>query len=127
MSLEALAPVAYLACLLAAFGCLLLIDHRWRVLFWHDAPRTVVTLAVGVTFFLAWDVAGIALGVFFRGSGPWMTGILLGPELPLEELVFLTFLCYQTLLLTVGGVRILARRGERRRAVAPTAATEAES
>ncbi|MFM1953499.1 MAG: hypothetical protein RL187_708, partial [Actinomycetota bacterium] len=35
---------------------------------------------------------------FFRGSGPWMTGILLGPELPLEELFFLIVLSYSTLI-----------------------------
>lgn len=111
----------YLAALLTTLGCMVLIDRRWRVLLWHDAPRTLATVAVGVAFFLAWDLAGIGLGVFFRGSGPWMTGLLVGPELPVEEVVFLTFLCYLTLLLVVGGQRMLAARAARAESAVPPA------
>jgi lycopene cyclase domain-containing protein len=50
-------------------------------------------LAAGLAFFLAWDLAGIGLGIFFRGHNKTI-GIELGPELPLEEPVFLLFLCY---------------------------------
>jgi lycopene cyclase domain-containing protein len=62
---------------------------------------------------LLWDVVGIAEGVFFRGSGPWMTGILLGPELPLEELFFVILLCYSTLVAYLLSASILAARSRR--------------
>jgi hypothetical protein len=58
-------------------------------------------------------VVGIAEGVFFRGSGPWMTGILLGPELPLEELFFVILLCYSTLVAYLLSASILAARSRR--------------
>jgi hypothetical protein len=47
-----------------------------------------------VLFFLAWDLAGIGLGIFFRGETSFMTGVQLAPELPIEELFFLVLLCY---------------------------------
>lgn len=74
------------------------LDRRHRVAVFGGAPwRSLIIVGVAVGFFLAWDVVGIAQGVFFRGSGPWMTGVLLGPELPLEELFFLVLLSYSTL------------------------------
>lgn len=91
--------VVYLSALVLALLGTGLLDSRHRLAMWGGAPlRTVVIVLVGVLFFLVWDVVGIAEGVFFRGSGPWMTGILLGPELPLEEVFFLVLLCYSTLI-----------------------------
>ena len=69
----------------------------------------------GVVFFLVWDLVGIGLGIFFRGETAFMTGILLAPELPLEELFFLTLLCY----LTMNLVRLAVRADARGEAVAP--------
>jgi lycopene cyclase domain-containing protein len=71
-------------------------------------------LAAGLAFFLAWDAAGIALGVFARGGSPWMTGVVLAPELPLEEVFFLLFLGYLTLVLVFGARVLLDRREEGR-------------
>lgn len=88
----------YLASLIFALLGTGLLDFRHRLaLFGGAAWRTLGVVALAVAFFLVWDVVGIASGVFFRGSGPWMTGILLGPELPLEELFFLLLLSYSTL------------------------------
>lgn len=87
---------AYLGVLLVSIFCMGLIDHRWRLALFRDARATVVTVAIGVVFFLAWDLGGIALGVFFRGEGPWMTGLQLAPELPVEEVAFLVLLTYTT-------------------------------
>lgn len=84
---------AYLAFLLLSLGCMVLLDQRLRLFFWHDARRAAVVLAAGLVFFLAWDLAGIGLGIFFRGHNKTI-GIELAPELPLEEPVFLLFLCY---------------------------------
>jgi lycopene cyclase domain-containing protein len=85
---------AYLAALLVALAGMVLLDRRFRLFFWRDARRATVVLAVGVAFFLVWDLAGIGLGVFFRGDTPFMTGLVLAPELPVEEVLFLTLLCY---------------------------------
>ncbi|GAB5079061.1 lycopene cyclase domain-containing protein [Arthrobacter sp. AD-310] len=84
---------AYLVFLLLSLGCMVLLDQRLRLFFWQDARRAAVVLAAGLVFFLAWDVAGIWLGIFFRGHNETI-GIELAPELPLEEPVFLVFLCY---------------------------------
>jgi lycopene cyclase domain-containing protein len=91
--------VAYLAALLGALACMALLDRRFRLVLWVDARRGAVVLAVGVAFFLLWDVLAIQAGFYVRGGSEAMTGIMLAPELPLEELVFVTFLCYLTLVL----------------------------
>lgn len=90
---------AYLAALSISLLGLGLLDWRFRVALFAEPRRALLTLAIGVGFFLLWDAAGIGLGIFFRGDGPYMTGVVLAPEIPLEELVFLTLLVYQTLLL----------------------------
>ncbi|BDU11585.1 hypothetical protein AINA4_15060 [Aurantimicrobium sp. INA4] len=87
----------YLAALLVSITGMILLDRRHTLFFWQDARRATVVLATGLVFFLSWDLVGIDAGVFFRGEGPWMTGILLAPELPLEEVFFLTLLCYMTM------------------------------
>lgn len=104
--------LAYLAVLLAATACMALLDHRFRLVLWADARRGALVLTAGVVFFLLWDVAAIAAGFYHRGESEAMTGIMLAPELPLEELVFVTFLCYLTLVLH--GLVLLALRGRRR-------------
>jgi len=43
-------------------------------------------------------------------EAPISTGILVAPELPLEELFFLAFLCYLTMILITGSRRLLDRR-----------------
>lgn len=91
--------VFYLVALVVSLTGLGLLDYTHKLaLFAGKIWQTLVTVAVGVVFFLVWDVAGIAAGVFFRGPGPYQTGILIGPELPLEEVFFLTLLCYVILL-----------------------------
>ena len=56
-----------------------------------------------------WDLAGIGLGIFFRGEPGLLTGVQLAPELPLEELFFLALLCYLTM--NAYGVAARASRG----------------
>jgi lycopene cyclase domain-containing protein len=107
---------AYLGALLLALGGLAMIDHRWRLAFW-DRPRTAaLCVGAGVVGFLLWDVAGLVLGIFARGESPHMTGLLLAPDLPVEEAVFLTLLCYNALLAWRGLDRVLAARASRRAA-----------
>lgn len=103
----------YLAALLISLTGMVLLDRRFRLFVWADARRATIVLATGVLFFLMWDLCGISLGVFFRGSGEFMTGVLLAPELPLEEVFFLTLLCYMTMNLYQAVLRWLYnRRGE---------------
>jgi lycopene cyclase domain-containing protein len=66
-------------------------------------------LPAGVLFFLIWDLAGIGLGIFFRGPSPLVTGILVAPEVPLEEIFFLTLLCYLTMNVFAGVTTLLMR------------------
>jgi len=89
----------YVGSLLLSLCGLGLLDFRHRLaIFDGQRVRTLITVAVGVVFFLSWDLAGIAHGVFFRGAGPYMTGVLIAPELPVEEVLFLTLLSYVLLL-----------------------------
>jgi lycopene cyclase domain-containing protein len=89
--------ILYLAALLVSLGCMALLDWRFTLFFWRDALRATIVLLLGLLFFLAWDLAGIGLDIFYRGETEIMTGILLAPDLPLEEAFFLTLLCYLTM------------------------------
>jgi lycopene cyclase domain-containing protein len=100
----------YLTLLLALLGCMLLLDRRFTLFFWRDPLVAFVVTGAGLAFFLAWDIAGIAGGIFFRGETSIATGILLAPELPLEEPVFLLFLVVCTMVLYTGATRILTSR-----------------
>ncbi|MCS5717357.1 lycopene cyclase domain-containing protein [Herbiconiux sp. CPCC 205763] len=108
--------ILYLAALLVSLGGMVVLDRRFRLFFFDRPRRAAVVLAVGVAFFLLWDLFGIGLGIFFRGETAFMTGILIGPELPLEELFFLTLLCYLTMNVFRGVHMILlsgrVRRGQ---------------
>ena len=89
---------AYLGALVLSLGGLALLDRRHRLAFWSDGRRAAACVGVGVVGFLIWDLAGIGLGIFARGNSPHMTGLLLAPELPVEEVFFLALLCYVALL-----------------------------
>lgn len=104
----------YLAALLAATGCMLLLDWRYRLFFWRRPLAAAIVTVVGVAFLLVWDFFGIALGIFFRGDSPIATGIVLAPELPLEEPVFLVFLVLCTMIVFTGATRMLAAASTRR-------------
>ena len=108
--------VLYLGALLLFSGCMLLLDWRFRLFFWRDAVSAAIVTAVGLVFFLAWDVAGIAGGIFFRGEAAIATGLVLAPELPIEEPVFLLFLVLCTMVIYTGSVRLLTQQRTRRTA-----------
>jgi len=103
--------LAYLAALIVSLSGLAVLDRRCRLAFWSDWRRAGVCVGLGVAGFLAWDGAGLALGIFARGDSPHMTGLLLAPELPVEEAFFLALLCYSTLLAWLALARRAARRG----------------
>lgn len=98
----------YLLFLLAGIGCMLLLDHRFKLFFWHDPAIASLVTALGTALFLLWDVVGITAGVFLRGDSPIASGIVLAPELPLEEPFFLIFLVLCTMIVFTGALRILS-------------------
>ncbi|WP_029151275.1 lycopene cyclase domain-containing protein [Microbacterium indicum] len=100
----------YLGALFVCLACVVAVDVRFRLFFGRDWRRALIVLAAGLVFFLAWDLAGIGLGIFLRGDGPFVTGVMLAPELPLEEPVFLVFLCEVTMVLVLGAQRLVRPR-----------------
>ncbi len=106
--------VLYLAALVVAIGCVALVDARWRLFLWDRPVRATLVVLVGASFLLCWDVSGIAAGIFLNGPSAIATGILLAPGLPLEEPVFLLFLCQVTMTCYTGALRLLARPRTRR-------------
>ena len=101
--------LAYLGGLLLSIGAMALIDARWRLAFWNSPGASAAAVGAGTALLLLWDLAGIGFGVFFRGDSPWATGLVLAPELPVEEPVFLVFLCYLSLVAVLGIERMLRR------------------
>lgn len=88
----------YLLLLVTALCCLLLIDWRYKLAFFAYAKRTALTLLIAIGMFSVWDVLGIWLGIFYHGGSEYTLPLRLLPEFPLEELFFLTLLCYSTLI-----------------------------
>lgn len=89
----------YLGTLLTSLACMVLLDHRFGLFLFADARRGVAVLAVGLVFFVLWDVVAIGLGFYGRGQSKALSGVELVAHLPVEELVFITFLCYLTMVL----------------------------
>ena len=89
--------ILYLVALGIALTGMVVLDRRFGLFFWNDARRASIVLAVGIVFFVVWDLFGIGLGIFFRGETDFMTGLQVAPELPVEELFFLALLCYLTM------------------------------
>lgn len=105
--------ILYLVALFIALFGMVMLDRRFRLFFYVDARRAAIVLLAGVLFFLVWDLFGIGLGIFFRGETAFMTGLQVAPELPLEEIFFLTLLCYLTMNLFTAvsrGVALVAAR-----------------
>lgn len=88
----------YLAAIIFSFVGIMTLDWRHRLACWCDSRRTIMTVLIATVVFVAWDICGISLGIFRSGHSPYMSGIYLFPEFPLEELVFLLFLNYFSLI-----------------------------
>lgn len=98
-------PGAYLLAILLSAAGVAALDARFRLAFWRDPRRTLIAVLVGTAFFLLWDAAGIATGVFVKGGSALLVGVQLAPELPLEEPFFLAFLCYLALVVHGAALR----------------------
>lgn len=92
----------YLIGLLVGIIGMAIIDWRYKLAFWRDRRRTIITLAICIAVFIVWDLLGIALGIFFHGGSDLTLPIRLLPEFPIEELFFLLLLCYCTLVIYQG-------------------------
>lgn len=103
-------PIAYLLFLVGGIGCMLLIDYRYRLYVWKDPAAAVLVTLAGTAFLLLWDAAGIASGIFLRGDAAIASGIVLAPELPIEEPIFLVFLVLCTMVLYTGAAKLLRAR-----------------
>jgi lycopene cyclase domain-containing protein len=106
-------PGLYLLAILLSAGGIAVIDARWRLAAWRAPLATAAAVAIGVVFFLAWDAVGIATEVFLKGDSPLFLGIDIAPDLPLEELFFLAFLCYLSLVVWAAAMRMLSSKQER--------------
>jgi lycopene cyclase domain-containing protein len=103
-------PGLYLAAILVSAAGVAVLDVRFRLAARAAPGRTLAAVAIGTAFFVAWDLAGIAAGVFVKGASPLLLGVDLAPHLPLEEPLFLAFLCYLALVLAAAATRLLRRR-----------------
>ncbi len=88
----------YLFSLILSICGLLFIDVHYKIAIGKDKNATLKTLGCAVLLFLVWDMAAIALGVFKHGSSSYALPFTILPELPIEEILFLTLLCYCVLL-----------------------------
>lgn len=100
----------YLVSLLISTACMVLIDWRFRLFFWHAPVRAAIVTVSGLVFLLVWDVIGIVTGLFRHLDSQFATGVLVAPDLPIEEVLFLTFLSYLTMVLVLGARRLLRVR-----------------
>lgn len=106
-------PGAYLAAIVVSMLGMGLIDRRFRLALWApgSAVRTLIAVAIGTIVLIIVDIVAISQGVFVQGAphgqSPLYLGVDLGPELPIEELFFLAFLCYLALVITAGAQRVV--------------------
>ena len=116
--------VAYLVVQIVSFTGIAVIDHRWKLAFFRARAATVLAVTAAVALFLTWDVLGVRSGVFFRGQTDFMTGLLVAPEIPVEEVVFLAFLSYLALVCGTGVVTAVEHLTARRSGSRPGGAEE---
>lgn len=101
-------PGSYLIAILLSMTGIVLIDRRLKLALFSAQWRRVLTVVpTGVVVFLIWDLVAITSGVFFRGTSNAYVGLMLAPEIPVEELFFLTFLSYLALVMWLAVDRIV--------------------
>jgi len=103
----------YLSGLIFSLVGLGLLDWRFRTAFTINKKAAAFAILIPTIFFIIWDVAGIAMGIFFRGDTSHLTGIVLAPEFPIEELFFLLLLNYTALTLFTTVSRVIKKRSNK--------------
>ncbi len=90
----------YLGLLLASTGGLVLADWRYELVFF-DKPKAAVKTVVGlVTILVIADIIGSEWGIFSTNRTV-VTGLFLGPQIPIEEILLLALISYFTLVVYV--------------------------
>lgn len=92
----------YLIALIVSIGGLLVIDWRHKLAFFDQPKRAAAVVAISMAVFIAWDLLGIHLGIFFSGGSTFALRFMIVPDFPVEELFFLFLLSHLTLLLYNG-------------------------
>lgn len=98
-----------LAVSLAGLGAL---DHKHKLAFFKNPIAALIATGLPYLLFVIWDFTGIYLGVFFKGDSPYLSGLMLAPDFPIEELFFLAVLCYSTLIMA-NWLPLLVNRGKK--------------
>jgi len=88
----------YLGLLCVSLMGTVLLDHRNKLALFDDPRRTVIAIVASVAFFVGWDMAGVANGVFFKGESDLLVGWDISTEIPIEEMLFLTLLSHTAIL-----------------------------
>ena len=90
----------YLVALLLSLAGLATIDRRFKLAFAKNPKAALLAILLPYLLFVIWDSAGIALRIFFKGQSQFLSGIMLARDFPIEEMFFLTLLCYTTLIVS---------------------------
>lgn len=101
---------SYLVILLLSLLGLYLLDRTHKLAITVDPKRALLSMLPAFVLFIIWDLAGITLGIFFRGQNLLLTGVELLPEFPLEELFFLALLCYSSLIAITWISKVLGKK-----------------
>ncbi|MEY4276056.1 MAG: hypothetical protein RIS26_519 [Actinomycetota bacterium] len=96
----------YLTALLVSLAGLVTLDFRYRLAFSVRPKAAAIAIGIPYVLFVIWDFCGINLGIFFKGQSAYLTGIMLAPDFPIEELFFLALLCYSTLIIATWFERV---------------------
>lgn len=110
-------PGIYLGAILFSFAGMIAIDLKFGLALRVAPVRTSAAVLLSTAFFLVWDVVGIVTGVFVKGESPLFIGVMLAPHLPLEEVFFLLFLSYLSIVMFA----VFERRAARRRGLGVSA------
>lgn len=111
MAIDALLGHAYLLCGLVSLAGTVAVDRRWRLFLFADPRRALPVLGVGALLLLLVDLVAIRQGFYRRGEGSALSGLEVVPHLPVEEVVFVVFLCHLTMVLHGLVSRSLERGG----------------
>ena len=96
----------YLTALLVSLAGLVTLDFRFRLAFSVRPKAAAIAIAIPYLLFVIWDFCGINLSIFFKGQSVFLTGVMLAPDFPIEELFFLALLCYSTLIIATWFERV---------------------
>lgn len=89
-------PGLYLLAILISAAGVATLDWRFRLAAFARPVATALAVAAGAIFFVVWDLVGIVTGTFRIGDSPHYLGVSVAPHLPVEEIAFLVFFCYLT-------------------------------